>query len=315
MPLADSNVQLDSCLLCGGKDWTYIREGTDLCRPDFAGIFRLYRCDSCGLVMQNPIPDGQTLREAYSVSGDYLCYRPAWKQKGWPVWKVLRCWTTQRRLKRLKQYGRGSELLEVGCGAGDFLVAASERGWAVKAVEYNDEMVDAIRDEFGFDVRSGELTAGLWAVSAFDLVAMWNVLEHVQDPSRELKLGSEYLRNGGRLLLNLPSRHAAERGKSFGRYWALLDIPRHIAFFDRKTLARVCECAGMRLIAYKTPFVQSAWCYYMSALNWASSKGRGAMRLALFATLSAVITIGLPYIWFEAICGRGMDAFAVAEKR
>ena len=206
-------------------------------------------------------------------------------------------------------------MLEVGCGAGDFLVAASRLGWTVQAVEYNAEMVDVIRDEFGFDVRSGELAGNLWDFSSFDVVAMWNVLEHLQNPSNELKMASEYLRPGGRLLLNLPSRYAAECGRGFGRYWALLDIPRHIAFFDRKTLARVCDRAGLKLIAYETPFVQSAWCYYMSALNWAGSKGKGIVRLALFAALASAITLALPYIWFEAVRGRGMDAFAVAERQ
>jgi hypothetical protein len=146
------------------------------------------------------------------------------------------------------------------------------------------------------------------------VVAIWNVLEHLQDPLRELSIAAAYLRPGGRILLNIPSRQAAERGQWFGQYWALLDLPRHIHFFDKATLSRLCGRAGLELVIYKTPFVQSAWCYYMSCWRWANRDGKKGLRWPRFLALAAAVTLALPYIATQAMGKRGLEAFAVAVK-
>jgi len=302
------------CIVCGGKHWTLVREGMDLCRPNHRKLFRIETCTSCGMVSQQPIPSNEELQAAYSVSGDYVCYRPAWKELGWPVWKMLRHWTTRRRVARLTRYAPKRELLEVGCGAGDFMVAAHRAGWQVHAVEYNEEMVEALHREFGFDVRLGNLAPGLWTQGRFDVAVFWNVLEHLQFPLEELSTASDYLRSGGVILLNIPSREAAETGKWFGQYWGLLDLPRHIHFFDRSTLEKLCEKAGLKLACYKTPFVQSAWCYYISCWNWASRDKNRLLSWIKFGALSALITLIMPYIAAKCFASRGLEAFVVLVK-
>lgn len=302
------------CLVCHSNRWTLLREGTDLCRPEYRRVFRLMRCSHCGHTMQNPIPSDRELEAAYAVSADYACYRPAWKEQGWPIWKWLRLWTTSRRIAHLKRYTCGTELLEVGCGAGDFLVAASRSGWNSHAVEYNGQMAEEIRNAFGIDVRTGEFEAETWNEKHFDVVAFWNVLEHVQNPIHELALAGVHLRANGRVLLNIPTRQAVECGQWFSGYWALLDLPRHIHFFDRASLTRICEKAGMNVLFYRTPFVQSAWCYYMSCKNWAVAARRNWLSV-LRALLGAVlVTLLLPYIALRCFSGRGVEAFAVLVK-
>ncbi len=265
--------------------------------------------------MQNPSPDVRELDAAYSVFNGYACYRPAWKEASWPVWKILRSWTIVRRVALLKRFGKGQELLEVGCGAGDFLVAAHQAGWNVSAVEYSRSMVDTIRSAFGFDVRADELVPGLWNEGQFDVVAFWNVLEHLQNPLGELSTAASYLRPGGRILLNIPSRQAAEHGQWFGQYWAMLDLPRHIHFFDKTTLSRLCRMAGLELVVYTTPFIQSAWSYYMSSWRWADRDGKKSLRWPRFLVLASAMTLLLPYVAVQAWRNRGMEAFAVAVKQ
>jgi hypothetical protein len=112
-------VTFDPCPICDGESWVFVRD------LDSADRFKLFRCVGCGHVMQNPIPSDEQLVEAYS--GAYSPYKPAWRETGWPIWKILRCWTTSRRISLLKRYGAGNNLLEVGAGAGDFLAAAQMR--------------------------------------------------------------------------------------------------------------------------------------------------------------------------------------------
>jgi len=297
--MATAAITFDPCPVCGGTQWAFVRN------LDKAATFKLFSCE-CGHVMQNPVPTDQQLAEVYSSA--YSVHNPAWKEPGWPLWKILRNWTTARRMSYLKRYGRGIRMLEVGAGAGDFMVAAHKAGWDVKAVEYSSGMCNAIRNEFGFDIRCGALAEGMWPSDSFDLVTLWNVFEHLQHPLDDLRLAANYLRPGGRVLLNIPTDQVAHHGKRFGHNWALLAPPQHINFFGRDSLSRLCEKAGFRVIAYKTPFVQSFWSYYTSCKNLANGN------ILLFVYAFSLVSLGVPYALYESLNGRGMEAFAVLEK-
>lgn len=311
----ESKSEYDRCPACNSNEWMFVREGGDLARPEFKKSFELTRCSSCGHVIQNPKPDERELDAAYSDSKGYAAYRAAWTQSGWPLWKILRAWTMHRRISWLKRYGTGRELLEVGCGAGDFMMAAHRAGWNVRAVEFNRRMVEMIVGKFGFDVRVGGLASCLWNEGQFDVVAFWNVLEHVPDPLRDLSIAANYLRPGGRVFLGIPTRQAAEHGQWFGQYWAILDLPRHLNFYNETTLSQLCGKVGFDLIVYKTPFVQTAWCYYMSSWNYANRDGKKRMRWLRFIALAAVVTLYLPCIAVQTMRKHGTEAVAVLVKR
>ena len=262
--------------------------------------------------MQNPHPGAAELAAAYAV--EYAPFKPAWKETGWSLWRLLRILTVRRRMAALRKYCKGRTLLEVGCGAGDFLLAAHRAGWNVHAVEYNGKMVEALRNELHLDVRRGELAPGMWEESAFDVVAFWNVLEHVDDPIRNLQLAARYLRPGGVVLMNIPTRDVPESGRWFGDYWALLDQPRHLNFFGRDTLARACQRAGLQLEAFRTGLIEYGWSYFASSWRYAGRSGSKVRRALTFAGLGAISPLMLPYMSFKCLAGRGTEAFAVAVK-
>lgn len=262
--------------------------------------------------MQTPPPSDKELRTAYSAN--YAPYRPAWKEPRWPLWKILRELTTWRRVRRLKRYGEGRKLLEVGSGAGDFLYAAHHAGWEVKAVEYSDSLADTVRAELGFDTRAGELKPGLWKESEFDAVVLWSVLEHVRDPLETLVTARSYLRPGGFLFLQIPTQYGILYGKWFGQYWALLDLPRHLNFFSKESLSQLFGKADMELIVFKTPTLDTAWCYYASSRNYfLQAKGYLQKLRALLKGIRALLA--LPDAVLQACQARGTEAFALAIKR
>jgi SAM-dependent methyltransferase len=301
------------CTVCNGDKWSFVRSGCDLYQTNDETSFKLDRCLSCGQIMQNPLPTAEQLSKAYSA--EYAPYRPAWKQRGWPLWKILRELTTWRRMRRLQRYGAGTRLLEVGCGAGDFLHAAHRAGWDVRAVEYNGALADALRTELGFDVRTGELTPGLWESGSFDVVALWSVIEHLQNPGEALATASSYLRAGGVVFIQIPTRYGVEQGRIFGQYWALLDLPRHLSFFGRECLSDLCEKAGMKLIVFKTPLLETAWCYFASVCNCSNHAGSPTRRIVETLSLALLSILSVPYIAVQAWRGHGTEAFAVAVKR
>lgn len=309
VPLEDS---CEQCTVCGQVDWAFVREGQDKHRPDYGRVFRLTRCLSCGHIMQNPLPDAEELRRAYTV--EYAPYRPAWKEAGWPLWKILRELTTLRRIRRLKHYAKGSKLLEVGCGAGDFLSASHRAGWDVAAVEYSEELAEMLRSEFSFDVRSGELEPGLWKRESFDLVVLWSVLEHVPNPLETLVIASSYVKTGGTVFFQLPTTSEAQFGRMFKQHWEM-DLPRHLNFFDQSSLAKLCDKAGMKLTVYRTSFLETGWCYLTSCLNYVKASKSNVQRFARLALVAPIIMLLLPHMAIQASRKRGTEAFAVAVKR
>jgi len=314
---AESTHPLESeparCVVCEGNGWSFLREGPDLQLPDGHPSFQLSRCQTCGHIAQIPPPSDEQLRRAYSA--EYAPYLPAWKEPGWPLWKILREITTWRRISRLKKHGKGKRLLEVGAGAGDFLYAAQRAGWEVKAIEYSEDLVRILREELGLDVRSGELAPGLWEEGSFDLVVFWSVLEHVRNPVATLITAAAYLRPGGAVFLQLPTRDGVEQGNWFSGEWALLDLPRHLNFFGEGSLAVLCDRVGFDLAVFKTPLTDVAWCYVMSSLNRAKHIQSLPKRYLCFATLMIIVVLSLPWLAMKAWRGHGTEAFVVAIKR
>ena len=304
---------MSRCTVCGGGEWSLVRSGCDLYQPNDETTFNLDRCLSCGQIMQNPLPTPEQLSKGYSA--EYAPYRPAWKQKGWPLWKILRELTTSRRMRRLDRYGSGGRLLEVGCGAGDFLYAMHRKGWDVKAVEYSAVLAEALRSELGFDVRAGDLAPGLWEGSSFDAVVLWSVLEHLRNPLEALVTAASYLKPGGAVFIQIPTCYGVERGMRFRQYWALLDLPRHLSFFSREILANLCGQAGMRLILFKTPLLETAWCYFASISNYAHHERSPLRRAVGVLSLTLISVLSFPFTAMRAWRGHGTEAFAVAVKR
>jgi SAM-dependent methyltransferase len=226
----------------------------------------------------------------------------------------LRHLTTARRLWRLKLHAPGRSLLEVGCGNGDFLLAAARAAWQVHAVEYQQELASLLRAEAGLDVRAGELARGLWSPGAFDAVAFWEVLEHLRDPGGALALASEYLRPGGVILLSFPTSDSLASGKGYGDFWAPLDVPRHLHFLNRATLERLCAKAGLQLTQYRTPLIDLLWCHLASSWRQASSHCSPVARWLHFAASAMNTFVLFPSLVVQACRGCGAQAVAVVRK-
>ena len=301
------------CLVCGDHRWCSVRQAKDWYRPESQAIYKLARCLSCGLVVQQPLPTESELRAAYDVP--YVVFRPAWKTPGWPLWKVLRTLTVARRIWRLRRYARDRKLLDVGCGAADFLLGAHRAGWQVQAVEYTSRMAEDLRSELGFDVRTGKLVPGLWAEGEFDVITFWDVLEHISDPLAAMTLAADYLRARGVVLVSIPTDNAVEHGRRFGRWWALLDLPRHLYFFNQTTLSRLCDRAGLELVQYKTPLLDTLWCYFASSWRYASQRSGIVGRWGRLAGWTIAIVFTLPYLAARSWRRRGLIAVAVAVRR
>lgn len=200
----------------------------------------LYKCRQCDFIFVYPIPGNLT--EIYTE--DY--FSGAKHGAGYIDYekdKSAMSATTEIYLDEIEKLtpGRG-KLLDVGAATGTFLEAALRRGWQVSGIELSDYAAEKARQK-NLDVRTGSLEAITFAEASFDVVTMWDVLEHVPNPAVTLKLVNNLLKPGGVVALNTPNA-GSFFAKLMGKRWHLIVPPEHLSYFNIGNLTRLLDKIG-----------------------------------------------------------------------
>ena len=143
--------------------------------------------------------------------------------------------------------GPGREICDIGCGEGNLSGALAELGHRVTAVDLDPNTVASrFRDRIELRVGSAEQLPVEVSARRFDCVLLSHVLEHCLDPLSALRNARGLLKADGILICEVPNSAAAGLRQS-GAAWAMLDVPRHLHFFTRRSLNAFCEQVGLRV--------------------------------------------------------------------
>jgi len=203
---------------------------------------RILRCGGCGLIFSDPHDrhaDDCSYSEAYYHQGVYANYlgdRPA----------IAR--NASRVLSRLRTLTSGRRLVDVGCAAGFFLVAARDAGWTVRGLEVSEYMAEYARREFALPVTLASVEVPNLELQPCDVVTLWDTIEHFAHPLRALVNIRRLLGPGGLLVLSTGDYGSLLR-RVTGRRWRLFADPTHNFFFSETTLKRLLEKAGFQLVS------------------------------------------------------------------
>ena len=232
------------CPVCGSSDRVVVYPGT--IPPEKLDAFAGYsydvlldghhpivRCSGCGLHYACPRDSGETLAQVYA-SGNATSYLK--EAEG----KLISFRREARFLRRL--CGAGGDLLEIGCAAGLFLRAASEEGFRVRGCDPWGEAAAVAKETFGDQVAARPFDPADYETSRFRVVALWDVIEHVEEPAKLLGDIARLVAPGGWVALSTPNFGSLSRRLLGGR-WHFLERP-HLALFDPKTIAAPLAAAG-----------------------------------------------------------------------
>jgi len=254
--VADYGEELEevACPLCGHAKASLTLEARDLLY-NTAGTYRLVRCDDCGLKYVNPRPSMSALGKHYP--DDYHCYRSV---EDAPIWlqPTARMEVRAQAANRLKSIERvigtlrkDLEILDVGCGRNALLeLIQRTRGARGLGVEMKAETAQYVRDVLNMPVVHGTLLDAQLESARFDLLVMLEYLEHEPDPLRILTEARRVLKPGGHIAIEIPDPEGAP-ARLFKNRWANLDLPRHLVFFDRKTLRRALQDTGFEVVSHR----------------------------------------------------------------
>jgi SAM-dependent methyltransferase len=199
--------------------------------------YPIVRCERCGLVYVGVTPDRAELEAFYGRD-----YFEGEVFDGYTGEQDVRTRLGRARTREIARQEPGGRLLDVGCAAGFFLAPAADR-FDVRGVEISGYAAQFARDRFGLDVVTGELADAGFPDASFDVVTLWDTIEHLAAPKATLREVARIVRPGGLVVIstgNVESR-LARRGLE---RWSLMAPPGHLFFFSPDTLGRLLRDCG-----------------------------------------------------------------------
>lgn len=153
-------------------------------------------------------------------------------------------------LDGFERFRRNNRLIDVGCGAGNFLEVASKRGWEVHGTEYGERALAACRSR-GIRIIEGALDPANYEPGGFDVVCSFEVIEHLPRPKEELRRMVNILRPGGALYVTTPNYRSLGHILA-GRGWSVVNYPEHLNYFTPATLRRLASTQKLRALQVLT---------------------------------------------------------------
>lgn len=148
------------------------------------------------------------------------------------------------RLEKIRPYLSGSmRILDVGSGGGEFAYLLKTLGHDVTAVEPNRGYAGYSARQYGFEVTRAFVGDVALAGQCYDLITVWHVLEHTEDPGAVLRQLGAALRRNGALVVEVPNVEATCQSPRHTFHEA------HLYSFNGATLERLAAKAGLRACA------------------------------------------------------------------
>lgn len=202
------------------------------------GLFTASRCDDCGLQFVNPMPSAADLGALYP--DDYYSYQPPRLLGGPKQW--LKALVGLRKKTMLPHFDRPGTMLDIGCGAGQYLLEMQARGWKVYGAELSKAAAAAGRAA-GLDIRGGELMSAGFESGMFDFVRSNHSFEHIPNPQPVLAEIRRVLKPDGKLFIGVPNVDGA-MARLFGRYWWYVGLPVHTYGYNPRNLSMLLRDNG-----------------------------------------------------------------------
>jgi SAM-dependent methyltransferase len=226
------------------------------------GDVALLRCVACG----SAVTDAPAAPELYE-SGDYAPGPPRGARLAAPLLALF----DAQRLRFVAEVAPApARLVDAGAGRGRFVAHARARGYDATGFEPSLRGVAGARDTYGVDLERADIDAA--TVDDADVVSLWHVLEHLEDPGAALARVHSWLRPGGGIVVGVPNLGSLQ-ALAGGSRWFHLDLPRHRTHFT---------VAGLRALLARTGYDVVAVHHVLAEHNpfglWQSAVSRATAR-------------------------------------
>lgn len=208
----------------------------------------LRQCQQCGLIFVNPQPEFNKIKEIYNQHyfknnnsnsvgyEDYAQDRP----------NIIK--TFEKRWRQIEKFHpTKGRVLDLGCAMGFFLEVARNHGWETCGVELSNYASHIAQKNFGDKIFNGSLDKTCLSDNFFDIITMWDYLEHIRNPVRELKRVWHLLKKDGLIVLSTPNT-ASWPHKIFKDKWMGYKDQEHLYYFSADNVIMLLKEAGFKIL-------------------------------------------------------------------
>jgi 2-polyprenyl-3-methyl-5-hydroxy-6-metoxy-1,4-benzoquinol methylase len=183
---------------------------------------------------------------SYYESPEYISHTDSKKSIIDKVYQIVKKYTLNQKLKLLNSFNTASKnLLDVGCGTGDFLAICNTNGWNVIGVEPSESAKKLALKKLD---NTSKIHQNIFELEneRFDVITLWHVLEHVPELEAYILQLKKLLKPNGVLVVAVPNYKSFD-AQYYKQFWAAYDVPRHLWHFSKKSIQMLFSKNQMRV--------------------------------------------------------------------
>lgn len=237
-------ISYDKCPLC--KSNAIKKRFTCIDKFATGEEFDIYECDNCGLAFTQNIPDEKEIGRYYE-SPSYISHSNTNKGFVNTVYHLVRMIMLRNKARLVERLTilKNGNILDYGAGTGYFARTMTAKGWNVIAIEKSKKARELALKEFGFKMQDTDTLADI-KDKELDVVTMWHVMEHIQDPDKMWSELHRILDDTGIAIVAVPNSISYD-AQRYKEHWAAYDVPRHLWHFTPSSIMRWGEKHGFLL--------------------------------------------------------------------
>lgn len=273
------------CPRCGHGDFKDLLQAQDHTTTNER--FWIKACASCGLAATSPRPTPEHIAKYYR-SATYISHT----NTSTGLVDRLYQWARQAAIRKkhglISRYHKGGNVLDIGCGTGEFLGHLKSRGYHTQGVEPSLEAREKAISNHALHV-----VPSLEAIpphEQFSVITLWHVLEHLYDPHTTLKQIHARAKSSALLVIAVPDRESWD-AHHYGPQWAAYDVPRHLFHYRRADIHALLQAHGFQLLATKGMWLDSIYVSMLTAKNAGRSAPLALFLGILFGSWSNLVSL------------------------
>lgn len=248
--------------------------------------YAIVECNQCHLVYVGNPPSSAELLKLYSFDNGY--------HTGLADKTVESAYLSRARqqYRFIRKFVSKGALLDVGCSVGLFLNELRQQGWNdIQGLEFSADTAEVARQRFDLDVTVGTLENTDFEDKKFEVITLWDVIEHVTAPLLNLQKAHAILAENGLLVLETPNIDGlfpkiSKLVANTINYWAHPEPPAHLFQFSVASIGRLLNQAGFEIITIEHDTIPLA--YSFGSLKTLLTKPKRLIYALAFAALAIV---------------------------
>ncbi len=237
-----------NCIGCGCESFEIVNVSNQSISEDNKELInpiRIWvRCDNCKLIYANPTPSEDILNQYYSIIA---------KEKFGGIYGNIGdrfeflVDMANKRLEKIEKYVGGAKtILDIGTGIGVFTGIALDRGWQAEGLELTPEDCQYAKEKFGLDLLQ-ENFYDFKENRKYDTVTLFEVIEHLRSPLKDLKQINKLIKDNGLLVIATPIQDTlfGKKMKENSAFWYTVT---HLSYFTKDVLSQYLKESGFELL-------------------------------------------------------------------